>query len=314
MTLVADRAVATEASGTLERPLLIPCGGRDTLLGILHPADGSQRPAVLVIVGGPQYRVGSHRQFTLLARALAAQGYPVLRFDYRGMGDSDGEPRTFESVEDDIRAALDALVAHAPTADGVVLFGLCDAASAALMYCASDRRVRGLMLANPWVTTAVSEARAYVWYYYPRRLLQKSFWMKLVSGKLNVLASVRGLIRSVAQARGSGDAQKPAGSYIDRMLSGLTSFRGPVLLQLSGVDLTAHAFRDLCRRSAPWTAALRRTSITARLFPKADHTFSKGDSLAQSIELCTAWLARSFGGAKAPLASTLPAAGDLSWL
>jgi alpha/beta superfamily hydrolase len=53
---------------------------------------------VLVIVGGPQYRAGSHRQFTLLARSLAEQGFAVLRFDYRGMGDSTGAMRDQQST------------------------------------------------------------------------------------------------------------------------------------------------------------------------------------------------------------------------
>src|SRR5690349_24048098 len=53
---------------------------------------------VLLVVGGPQYRVGSHRQFALLCRRLAGRGVPALRFDYRGMGDADGAARTFESV------------------------------------------------------------------------------------------------------------------------------------------------------------------------------------------------------------------------
>lgn len=60
---------------------------------------------VMIVVGGPQYRAGSHRQFTLLARHLAAQGIPVLRFDYRGMGDSDGQQRTFEAIHDDLLCA-----------------------------------------------------------------------------------------------------------------------------------------------------------------------------------------------------------------
>jgi len=46
---------------------------------------------VLIVVGGPQYRVGSHRQFVMLARFLADHGVPCMRFDYRGMGDVSGE-------------------------------------------------------------------------------------------------------------------------------------------------------------------------------------------------------------------------------
>jgi len=61
-------------------------------------SDDDRRAAcgVLIVVGGPQYRVGSHRQFLLLSRRLAAEGHPVMRFDYRGMGDASGAMRGFE--------------------------------------------------------------------------------------------------------------------------------------------------------------------------------------------------------------------------
>ena len=62
---------------------------------------------VLVVVGGPQYRAGSHRQFLLLSRKVAEAGFPVFRFDYRGMGDSGGERRDFEAVSGDIGAAVE---------------------------------------------------------------------------------------------------------------------------------------------------------------------------------------------------------------
>lgn len=68
--------------------------GTNALLGITSLPASTPVPSastgVVIIVGGPQYRAGSHRQFVLLARALATAGYPVLRFDYSGMGDSDG--------------------------------------------------------------------------------------------------------------------------------------------------------------------------------------------------------------------------------
>ena len=80
-----------------ETPQFIPCGG-ERMLGILAlpavPAD----IGIVLVVGGPQTRVGSHRQFVLLSRCLAAAGYAVLRFDYRGMGDSSGEQRGFERL------------------------------------------------------------------------------------------------------------------------------------------------------------------------------------------------------------------------
>ena len=62
-----------------------------------------------MIKGGPQYRVNSHRQFLLLSRALPAARHPVMRFDYRGMGDSESQPRDVQMESADIAAALDAL-------------------------------------------------------------------------------------------------------------------------------------------------------------------------------------------------------------
>ena len=74
-------------------PVCIDSGGR-LLIGMLHrPESADARRAVVVLVGGPQYRVGSHRQFVLLARELCRRGIAVLRFDFSGMGDSDGEHR-----------------------------------------------------------------------------------------------------------------------------------------------------------------------------------------------------------------------------
>ena len=136
-----------------ESVLGFACEG-EPLIGILaEPSDGAVADVgVLIIVGGPQYRVGSHRQFTLLARHLAANGFAALRFDYRSMGDSPGETRDFLAVDADIAAAIDALLAARPALKRVALWGLCDAASAALLYLDSTRdpRVAGVALLNPW--------------------------------------------------------------------------------------------------------------------------------------------------------------------
>ena len=94
-----------------EEPLCIESQG-ERLIGVLHrpqtPA-GHLTRGVVIVVGGPQYRIGSHRQFVLLARSLAALGTPVLRFDLAGMGDSGGKFAGFERSATDIRAAASAV-------------------------------------------------------------------------------------------------------------------------------------------------------------------------------------------------------------
>ena len=72
-----------------EQALSVECRG-ESLLGVLHLPITPRDLGVIVVVGGPQYRAGSHRQFVLLARALADAGHAVLRLDVRGMGDSTG--------------------------------------------------------------------------------------------------------------------------------------------------------------------------------------------------------------------------------
>jgi exosortase A-associated hydrolase 1 len=132
-------------SAAIERAVTFKCGG-DIIVGILHVPAIPVDLGVLVIVGGPPYRAGSHRQFVLLARVLADAGIAVLRFDCRGMGDSSGDQRSFEGVSQDIAAAIAALLRHASGVTRVVLWGLCDGASAALLYLhdSGDVRVHAL--------------------------------------------------------------------------------------------------------------------------------------------------------------------------
>ncbi len=182
-----------------ERALAFSCGDA-WLYGVLTLPAQCARKGVLILVGGPQYRAGSHRQFTLLARTLAASGVPVLRFDYRGMGDSEGEARTFEDVEDDLRCAIDKFLVEVPSVSELVIWGLCDAASAAIFYACKDSRISGLVLLNPWVRTESGSARAYLKHYYASRLFQPEFWSKIRHGNLNIMAAARSFLYVIAEA------------------------------------------------------------------------------------------------------------------
>lgn len=261
-------------SGFREQALTFRCG-EARLVGVLsRPATLQATRGVLIVVGGPQYRAGSHRQFTLLARHLAARGVPALRFDYRGMGDSEGAPRGFETVAEDIASALDAFFAALPEMKDVVIWGLCDAASAALDYAHRDPRVSGIVLANPWVRTQAGIARAHIRHYYARRLLQGDFWRKLARGALDLRASARSLARF---ARDAAAGASPPASLPERMLDGLRRFRGRVLVILSGDDLTASEFRDLVAASPEWRSALDAHGAAWFEIPEANHTFARRD-------------------------------------
>jgi exosortase A-associated hydrolase 1 len=250
------------------------------LYGIASIPEHAARRGVLVVVGGPQYRVGSHRQFTLLARSLAEQGIPAMRFDYRGMGDSAGEPRTFEDVQHDLRAAVDHFTATVPGMEEVVIWGLCDAASAAMFYAAGDKRVCGLVLLNPWVRTTGGHAKATLKHYYLDRLLQPALWRKIFSGRFDYRGALRSFTKLLGAATGKADPQAQAGQAVadaplpDRMLAGMTNFKGKVLLILSGRDLTAQEFSEVAK-AGQWQRLLGAAHVTRRALDDADHTFSR---------------------------------------
>lgn len=276
-----------------ESPLLLRCAG-ETLVGALALPAQPRRVGVVIVVGGPQVRTGSHRGFVELARALAAAGHPVLRFDVRGMGDSTGEPRSFEHIDDDIGAAVDALLAAAPGTEGVVLWGLCDGASAALLYldATRDARVVGLALANPWLRSEVGLARTRVKHYYRERLLDAAFWRKLLRGGVG-LGAVGGLARSVATAWSrSAAAASAAPDFRARMARAWRAFDGPLLLLLSGRDQTAQEFGDALENDPAWRGALARPGVRVQRIADSDHTFSTRQSKAAVETATSAFLDR----------------------
>lgn len=273
--------------------------GDERLLGVLHEGRGGLRRGILVIVGGPQYRVGSHRQFLLLARDLASRDIPVMRFDCRGMGDSEGEHAGFLGLAPDIRAAIDEFFRRTAGLSEVVLWGLCDAASAAMMYAPSDNRVTGLVLVNPWVRTEKSEGRAYLRHYYARRIVNPRVWKRALTGGFHPKSTLRSVWAEVCKAAGRGEAgphgsglAAPETDYTVHMLRSFAGFGGRALFLLSGNDLTAAEFEDTVRGLPEWRRAMSRATVTVVRLPEADHTFSSHVWRAEVTGETLEWLRR----------------------
>lgn len=254
----------------------------DRLIGMHHQGRPAVDIGVLIIVGGPQYRVGSHRQFLLLARHLAEAGIPAFRFDCKGMGDSEGDPAGFDAISGEVEAAIDAFFGSQPGMKSVVLWGLCDAAAAAMLYGHNDRRVSSMVLLNPWVRTDAGQAKTLLRHYYVRQLLSGDFWKRLLSGGVGIRKSVNSLLGNISRAFGGqaatelGEQEAPT-DFVDRMRRGLARFSGKILLIISGNDLTAAEFEDLVANSRRWRKLISRTSCRIVRFDEADHTFSRDE-------------------------------------
>lgn len=277
MTSIRDEAIHLQGSG-------------GPMLGIVSrpvPGAAASRTGIVVVVGGAQYRVGSHRQFVLMARALARSGHTVLRFDLPGMGDSPGEPVPFDASHPHIGAAVDAL-AGLEGVDQVVLWGLCDGASASLLYldATGDPRVAGLALLNPWVRSEASLARTQVRHYYRQRLLEPDFWRKLMGGAVGRQA-LRDLGRNL---RLMGRQAPSAPSFQDRMAAAWHRFPGAVLLLLSQRDLTAQEFLGYAGSHPLWNGWQNRRALTQHTLVGADHTCSSPASARESETVLITWL------------------------
>ena len=128
-----------------------------TLFGIYHPANGETKRAVDIIILSPgiKSRVAPHRLYLKMARNFAEAGYNVLRFDYHGLGDSEGEVDEkkvadfYGSIQvgryvNDTIAAMD-WMENETGSKKFMLAGLCGGAITGLLAGAGDPRVDSLM-------------------------------------------------------------------------------------------------------------------------------------------------------------------------
>ncbi|WP_286270991.1 hydrolase 1, exosortase A system-associated [Thalassotalea hakodatensis] len=248
-----------------ETPVNFKCGEAQ-LQGILHQVEHAKQ-GVIMVVGGPQTRVGSHRMFVQIARHLTRQGLRVLRFDYRGAGDSEGEIQSFEHTVADISAAVTFFKTQYPKTN-IALWGLCDAASAIALFLKTEQvtSINHVVLLNPWVKQPATEAQAYLTHYYWHRLRDISFWKKLMTGKLNIFRSAQGIAQQKALAN-----QQQEDSFVDGMLAGLQQYTGQSHLILAEQDLTAQEFCQLRQHNAQWKTLTFSSEIT---IAGANHTFA----------------------------------------
>ena len=254
------------------------------LIGIEHlPKSTPQRvnkKGVIIVVGGPQTRVGSHRLFVYLARALAKQGITVFRFDYSGAGDSEGELSTFTEIQHDIDAAICSFKLRHNQLTEIALWGLCDAASAILLYLndfPAPKEISQLILVNPWVRQTDTEAKTYLRSYYTKRFFSKAFWQKLLSGKIEAKLALSD-IQTFHQQSQANNELNTDDNFVKQMLEGLRKFPRDVDIILSGNDLTADEFRLLIKNDKQWHGAIAGLTLRHKIINHANHTFSRPDT------------------------------------
>lgn len=247
------------------RHITFECEG-ETLVGSIDMADA--KAGLLIVTGGNELRCGPFGSHAELADKIATAGFPVLRYDRRGVGDSSGRNASFADSGNDIAAALKAFRSQVRGLKTVVAYGNCDAASALML--AGGSGFDALVLANPWTfepepepepEAPAAEAEpemppAAIRAHYLRRLLDPAAWKRLLSGKVEVGKLAGSLAAAVK-------SDPPPSTLAQQIAEGLERFEGSAAILIAENDRTAQAFL------AHWD----KTDARLRKCPGAGHSF-----------------------------------------
>jgi exosortase A-associated hydrolase 1 len=253
---------------SMRRTLSFDCGGV-RLAATLDEAAGVT--GLLIVSGGNEVRSGAHRGMAMLAAAVAAAGHPVMRFDRRGIGDSEGENGGFLASRDDIIAAIATFRAARPAMTGIVAFGNCDAASALALH--QPLAVDALALANPWTIEAAegtNDAPAL-----PPAAAIKARYAQRLRDPASLLRLLRGQISLGKLARGIGAMLHPPhnitpDSLGQRVVAAIAAAPQPVTLLLASGDRTAQAFAEHWQHAATPKVAVHHRNSNSHSFAGED--------------------------------------------
>ena len=215
---------------------------------------------LLLVSGGNELRSGAWAGQARLAARLASAGHPVLRFDRRGVGDSDGPNGGFRTSAPDIAAALAAFRRECPALTRIIGFGNCDGASALMLP--GGAGLDGLILANPW-TIEQDEAAPpphAIRAHYRQRLASPEALKRLLRGKVSLgslFASLRNALRTAP----------PPSSLAQDMAAGIAGFAGPLVFLIAERDRTAQAFLSAWNKADP---RIRRCAGASHSFVEAE--------------------------------------------
>jgi exosortase A-associated hydrolase 1 len=243
---------------------------------------GDRNTGLLIVSGGNEIRIGAHRGMAELAATVASEGYPVLRFDRRGVGDSAGSNGGYESSGPDIASAVAAFRQECPALTRVVAFGNCDAATALVAY-RGDTAVDALVLANPWVVPPIDDLppAAAIKSRYVRRMRDPAAWAALLTGRIDMRALARGLGRLAQPKRNAPIAESFA--------TALAASTIPVSILLASRDGTAAAFADTWQSDA-FAAARAHPAVHLTTFDSPSHSFASVADFAMLLQSVLAQL------------------------
>lgn len=280
-------------------------GDSDNLIGIhTSSAASSKRPGIVLVNSGVVHRAGPNRLYVNIARQLAAVGYPVLRFDLSGIGDSSprSDALSFEkSAISETSAAMAALGAESDCS-GFILCGICSGADISFLTCRDNPAVLGAVLINGRglhgvtddsgdaidaginSTLRASESARYLW---KSALFNSASWRKLLSGQSNPIELLRVVGRQFLR-RFIGSEQVPENAPELRAAFHCILDRGTALLMVYSEGDPALDYMQLMLGKEMTRIASYPNFAEIRM-PGADHTFTARHHRDELIAALRRW-------------------------
>lgn len=272
--------------------------GAHHLVGILHEPliSAAPRRGVLFLSQGIQPKAGSARSYVRLARYLAARGFWAFRFDFPGLGDSEGElPEChLEGFAPEVTRAVTTAAIHTfcqeARLEDIVLYGLCAGARTALQAASVDERVTGLALLGLPLVRAVKvgeplgmlDVEGYL-----RKARHWAHWKRLLTFQSDSRYFRNALWRLV---RGRAAEQAVVDASVARSVLQILE-RGQRLLFLYGDrDPFYKMFEVGLHPSLSRLNGGSRVDWTLRVIPDASHAFPQAAAQERLMEETMGWL------------------------
>jgi pimeloyl-ACP methyl ester carboxylesterase len=310
-----------------------------TLFGTLHrPArkeesrTDASRPVIVLLSPGVKMRVGPGRLYVPLTDMLCDEGFSVLRFDFYGLGDSEGElaekllPDVYNHIEvgryvDDTLAAMQWL----RTAHGVkrfVLGGLCGGAITALLAAERDPSVEGLLSLGMTVTLASNAATPGKYMtavqldgrrkQYIKKLLSPTAWFRLLTFRSDYSVIWHSTVRKFlkkppakAAVTATAPDAAPAGSAVTEQRGNANPMfppayfkflgrGGKAFMLFSGKDRLQSEYEE--KFAQPFAARLApfEAQIDKHIVAEANHVLALHEWQREMVDASRAWTRKYF--------------------
>lgn len=296
------------------------------LFGILHEPEKPVQKSIAIILLSPgvKMRVAPHGMYTRMAQRYVEMGFPVLRFDFYGLGDAEGEielkqlANVYNTIQlgryvEDTLASMDWMQQEYGFSSFIV-GGLCGGAITGLLTAETDMRITGLLGLGIPVALDVGEENRHKHLTrgqlgqlrsgYVKNMLKPKSWLRLFT----LQSDYRVIWKSIGQLlKRKGASAKPPASIAKADIENLEPVDNtnprfapaffkmletsrPMLHIFSGNDRLAWEFEE--KFVEPNQQALKKYSSLYQVYnlENANHILSHPDWFNEMLRLSCNWL------------------------